>query len=136
MAKHGHQRCDPRTARYETKRAAHRAGPDKIAADGAAQLEAIAHAKFIEEIRRNFTVFYALGGQHEQFFLRWRGDRIAALRLIPIVGCESDIDMLTGQMSWPTGRFQKQALHARRLDHDVAHFSELPLQLSVREDRK
>src|SRR6516162_6132797 len=98
MAKHGHQRCDPRSARYETKRSCHRAGPDKIAADGAAQLEAIADAKFIEEIRRNLAVFYPLDGQHKQFFLRWRGDRIAALRLIPIVGGESDIDMLTGKM--------------------------------------
>src|SRR5215475_7435945 len=132
MAKHGHQGCDPRTARYETKRAAHRAGPDKIAADRAAQLEAIAHAKFIEEIRRNLAVRYPLDGQLEQFFLRRRSERIAALGLIPVVGGESDIDTLTGQVSWPTSRFQKQALHARRLNDDVAHFSELPLQLPGR----
>src|SRR5215475_7868791 len=116
MAKHGHQRCDPRTARNETEWTARHAGPDKIAADGAAQLEAIAHAKFIEEIRRNFTIFYALNGQHEQFIAGWRCDRIAALGLIAVFGRESDIDMLTGQMSWPTGRVQKQALHARCLD--------------------
>src|SRR5215471_5170966 len=132
MAKHGHQWCDPRTARYETERAAYRAGPDKITADWATQSEAIAHVKFIEEVRRNFAVLYPLDGQDEQFFLRWRSDRIAALRLIPIVGGESDIDMLTGQMSRPTGRFQQQALHARRLDDDVAHFSKLPLQLPGR----
>src|SRR6516225_6703878 len=132
MAKHGHQRCDPRTASYETERAAYRAGPDKVAADWAAQFEAIAHVKFVEEVRRNFAVLHPLDCQHEQLFLRWRSNRIATLRLIPIVGCESDIDMLTGQMSWPTGRLKKQALHARCLDDDIAHLGELPLQLSGR----
>jgi hypothetical protein len=66
----------------------------------------IAGAKLVDEIRGDLPVQYALDGQGEQFIFRRRSDRITTLRLVSVLGCKPDIDVLTGKMATPTSHAQ------------------------------
>jgi hypothetical protein len=66
----------------------------------------ITGAKFVYEIRGDLTVQYALNRQGEQLIFRRRSDRITTLRLISVLGCKPDIDVLTGKMATPTSHAQ------------------------------
>ena len=66
MAQHRHQRHDPRAAADEQQRPARRRVPDEVAADRAAQLELIAGAELVDEVRRDLAVVEPLDGERER----------------------------------------------------------------------
>jgi hypothetical protein len=107
MAEHRHERCNARSACDKTEGTARSHGPNKITADRSPQFKSVTDTKFANEIRRNLAVLHSLHRQSEQFVFRRRGDRITALSLVTVFGCEADIDMLAGKMSWPTGYMHK-----------------------------
>ena len=128
LAQHGHQRHHAGTAGDQEQRAAEVGRPDEIAADRPAQLEAVAGARFAGKIGRHLALGDALDGERQCAGRRRRGDRIAALRLIAVLGGEPHVDMLAGFVARPLRHIEHQAAHARRLLDDLAQRRDHPLQ--------
>src|SRR5687768_8792287 len=81
------------------------------------------------QIRGDFSIGNALHGDiHLAFTLGLRGDRVAALGLISILGSQADVIMLTSAMSHPGRKFQCERFYARRLRLDVRDRSDLPVE--------
>ena len=115
MAQHRHQRHDPRAAADQQQRAARRRVPDEVAADRAAQLELVAGPELVDEVRRDLAVVEPLDGEHERSILGRRGDRVAALRLVAVLGGQADVDVLTCPVARSSRGAQHEALDPRRL---------------------
>ena len=61
-------------------------GPHEVAADRAAELEKVAHAQQVGEVRRDFPFVQTLPDQLDPRSLRRRGEGVAALRGVAIGG--------------------------------------------------
>ena len=99
VAQDRHQRDDSRAAADEQQRAAGRGVPDEVAADRAAQLELVAGPELVDEVGRDLAVVQALDGERERGVLGRRGDRVAALRLVAVLGRQPDVDVLAGAVA-------------------------------------
>src|SRR3984957_2623542 len=99
-----------------------------MAADRSSQLQPVSDAKLVDEIGRHFTVGYTLDCQRKQFVLRCRRNRVAALRLVSIIGREANIHVLARLMAERTGGLEQEGLDAVSLGHDAADLGELPFQ--------
>ena len=95
------QRHDARAASDEEERAAECGLPDEVAADRPAELELVAGAELVDEVRRDLTVVEPLHGEHEIAVLRRGRDRVAALGLVSVLGRQAHIDVLAGAMPGP-----------------------------------
>ena len=128
MPQHRAERHDARAAGEEEQRAAGRGLPDEVAADRAAQLELVAGTELVDEVGRDLAVVEPLDGQDEVLVLRGRGDRVAALGLVAVLGRQPDVDVLTREMAVPVGRIEDDAAHVGRLVEDLDHACGLPGQ--------
>ena len=115
VAEDGSQRNDARTASDEEERAAECGLPDEVAADRPAELQLVTGAELVDEVGRHLTVVEPLHGEHEIAVFRPRGDRVAALSLVPVLGREAHIDVLAGAMPGPGRNLQHDASGPRRL---------------------
>ena len=100
--------------------------PDEVAADRAAQLELVALPHLPHQVGRNLAFLQALHGQRDCAVLGRRGDRVAALRLVPIFGREPDVDVLAGQVAGPLGHLEDQRADVRGLRDEFAHPAQTP----------
>ena len=96
VAEHRAQGDDAGPAADQHERPAQRLLPHEEAADRAAQLELVAGAQHLDQVRRDLAVLEALDGQHEPLVLRGGGDRVAALRLVAVLGGQAHVDVLAG----------------------------------------
>ena len=118
-ADHRHQRHDARAAGHEQQRAALRRLPDEVAADRAAQLDLVARPQLVGQVRRDLAVVEALDGELDAGAVGRRGDRVAALRLVAVLGGQPDVDVLPGAVTGPVGHVEDERLGAGRLGDDV-----------------
>ena len=125
---HRHQRHDPRAAREQEERPAERLFPDEVAADRPAQLELVPGPQLADEIGRHLPVVEPLDGEHEVLVLGRRGDRVAALGLVAVLGSESHVDVLSGPMAGPRRRLEHEAACLWRLLDQLDNARELPAQ--------
>ena len=130
MAQHRHQRHDPRAAPDEQQRAARGRLPDEVAADRAAQLELVAGPQLVDEIRRDLAVVEALDGEHERSLLGRRRDRVAALRLVAVLGGQPDVDVLAGPVAGPAGAASSTRLLTPRRLLDASSTTSASCQVS------
>jgi hypothetical protein len=128
MAQHGHQRDDARAASREQHPPSGGRFPDEVAANRAAQLELIAGAELVDQVRRDLTVVETLDGQCQGLVLGRRGDRIAALCLVAVLVRQPYIDVLAGLVTGPRRGAQHDALDPRRLLDRGDDLGELPAQ--------
>src|SRR5829696_9487713 len=115
-ADHRHQRRDPRATGNEEQRPAQWRLPDEIPADRPAQLDLVALAELVGQVRGDLAVLEALDGQPDERVAGRRRDRVAALRLVAVLGGQADVDVLPGAMPGPAGDVETDRLDARRLD--------------------
>ena len=101
MAKHGAQGHDSGATTDKQERAVELRLPNEIAADRSAQLQFVSGPEFVDEVRRDLTVFEALYGQDQIGVFGSGRDRIAALGLIAIFGGETDVDVAVGGVTGP-----------------------------------
>ena len=125
---HRHQRHDARSAGDEQQRAALRRLPDEVAADGPAELDLVARPELVGQVGGDLAVVEALDRELDASAVRRRGDRVAALRLIAVLGRQPDVDVLAGAVAGPAGDVEDDRLDARRLGDDVDDLRELPGQ--------
>jgi hypothetical protein len=118
----------PRPARDQQERAAEGFLPDEIAADRATELQRVPGVELVGEIGRHFPVLEPLDGEHEVGVFGSRGDRVAALRLVTVLGGETHIDVLSGPMPVPVRQSENDALCSGRLLNGLDHRSHLPVQ--------
>ena len=103
MAHDRHQRHEPRSPGHEQQRTAVLDVPHEVPADRAAQLQRITATELVGQIRRDLAVLEPFDRQRERCVLRRRGDRVRALRLVAILGGETDVDVLAGDVPGPAG---------------------------------
>ncbi len=89
------------------------ATPDEVPADRAAQLQLITGTELVAQIRRDLAVLESFDRQRERCVLRRRGDRVRALCLVAVLGGETDVDVLAGDVSGPA---ESSAASIRRED--------------------
>ena len=82
----------------------------------------------VNQVRRDLSVLEPLYREGEVLVLRRRGDGVATLRLIAILGGEPDIDMLAGEVARPPEAAEDEAAHPRRFIEDLDHLGKLPVQ--------
>ena len=128
VAEHRPERHDARAAPDEEERPVEGLLPDEVAADRAAQLELVARPQLVDEVGRDLAVVEPLDRQDEIAVLGRRGDRVAPLRPIAVLGGQADVDVLSGSMPRPVRRVEDDALRARRLVDPLDHGRELPAQ--------
>ena len=124
---HRHQRHDARAARDEQDRRLARAVPDEVAANRAADLEAITLMHLGDEIGRDLAVLELLDGDRERLSGR-RRDRVAALGLVPVLGGQANVDVLTRPVTVPPVGLEDERPHPRRLLHRVHDLGGEPCQ--------
>ena len=129
VAEHRPQRDDAGAARDEEERAAERLPPDEVAADRAAQLELVPGLEASRQVRRHLAVVEPLDGEDEVLVLRRGRDRVAALRLVAVLGREPHVDVLAGAGD-PASRAASSTMLfvLRVLRDDLDHARELPGQ--------
>jgi hypothetical protein len=127
-ADHRHQRHDPRAAGDEQQRPALRRLPDEVAADGTTQFDLVARPKLVGQVRGDLAVVEALDGEIDAGAVGRRCDRVAALRLVAVLGGEADVDVLARPVSGPAGHVEGDRLDAGRLGHDVEDVGDPPGQ--------
>src|SRR6266516_2985309 len=128
VTQHRTQRHDARAARDEQERAPERLLPDEVAADRPSQLELVTGTQLIGEIRGHLAVFESLHRQHEITVFGRGGDRVAALRLVPVLGGQANVDVLSGAVTGPSGCLEDDAANARSLFDQLDHVGQLPCQ--------
>src|SRR5438034_8356788 len=128
MAQDRAQRHHPGAAGDEQQRSAECGLPYEVAADQAPQLESVAWSQLVDEVGRDFAVVEPLDRQHQVVILWRRGDRVAALCLVAVLGGEAHVDVLAGAMPGPTLQFERDALRAGRLLDEPYHGRQLPGQ--------
>jgi len=83
-------------------------------ADRTAELELVARAHLVDEVGRDLAVGEPHDGQGHHPLLRRRGDRVAALSLVAVLGGQAESTCWPAR--WPASpRRQEQRLRARRL---------------------
>src|SRR3954468_6966805 len=128
MAQDRAERRHPGAAGDEQQRSAECGLPYEVAADRASQLESVARSQLVGEVGRDFAVVEPLNRQHELVILGRRGDRVAALCLVAVLGGETHVDVLAGAMPGPTVELERDALRAGRLLDELYHGRQLPGQ--------
>ena len=84
VTQHRPERHHPRPTCDKEQRATAGRFPDEVAADRAAQLQLVAGAQLVDEEGGDLAVVESLDGEHDAVILGRRGDRVAALGLIPV----------------------------------------------------
>jgi hypothetical protein len=128
MTQHRHQRDDPGASGDQQDRAPRIRLPYEVAADRPSQLELVAHAQLTDEVRGHLPVREPLHREREPLVLWRRGDRVTALRLIPVLGRQADVHVLARPVSRPTGDVQDDAADLGRLVDQVDDVGERPAQ--------
>jgi hypothetical protein len=82
--------------------------PHEVAAERSAQLELIAGSEAVGEIRRDLAVFEPLHHQVHGRALRCRRDGVAALRRVSVWRSQTDVDVLSRQVTAPAVDLQRQ----------------------------
>src|SRR5215471_597448 len=100
MTDHGHQRYDAGAARNEQHGCAVIRLPDEVAADRPAYLECVSLPQLVDEVGRYFTVLQALDGDRKAV-VGSRGDRVAALRLVAVLGRQPHVEVLARTPAGP-----------------------------------
>src|SRR5437867_2421073 len=106
MARNG---TTPGAAGDQQQRTARWSLPDEVAADWSAELERVTRPELVGQVRRDLPVVEPLDGQEQLGVLGTGRDRVAALRLIAVLGGEPDIDVLPGVVAGPGRRFEQEA---------------------------
>ena len=112
VADHGHQRHDPGTPGDEKQRLVAARLPDEVAADRAAHLDLVALAQLFREIGRDLPVVEHLDGDRDRLTRR-RGDRVAPLCLVAVLGRQAHVEVLSGAVSGPTRHVEDDGADAR-----------------------
>src|SRR5713226_7745259 len=102
--------------------------PDEVLAAGSAELEAIAEFKIVNEVGRNLAVGEPFDGQNKVVVFGRRGERVAALCLVAILGGQANVDMLASQMTWPSRKLEHEVADGRRFLNQADHRRHLPVQ--------
>ena len=103
-----------------------RAVPDEVAADRAAQLEAVTRPQLVDEEGRDLPVLQSLDGQDEAFPVGRGCQRVAPLGLVAVLGRQADVDVLAGAMAGPAGDVEDQARDARCLRDELDELRQQP----------
>ena len=109
VAQHRHQRHEPGAAGDEQQRAALGGVPGEPAAERPAHLELVARPRLVDEVRRDLAVVEPLDGDRRAAVLGRRRDRVAALRLVAVLGGQADVDVLAGAVAGPARRRRARA---------------------------
>jgi hypothetical protein len=128
VAEHRPQRNHARAAADEEERPTERLLPHEVAADGATQLEVVSGLDGLRQVRRDLAVVESFDGEDEVLVLGRRGDRVAALSLVAVLGGEPHVHMLAGPMTGPVCGLQDQAGRARVLADESDDARGLPGQ--------
>ena len=83
--------------------------PDEVAADRARAARSGRRRELVGEVGRDLAVVEPLDGELEAAVLGRRGDRVAALRLVAVLGGQPDVDVLAGAVAGPVGRRRSRA---------------------------
>ena len=126
MSQHCHQWNNSRAACNEKKRSSKGYIPNEVSTDWTAQLELIPGSKLFGEIRGNFPIPQSLDGKREMSILWSRRDRIASLRLIPVLSSESHIDVLSSAMTRPLRYVENERSRPRRFWYDIGDSCDAP----------
>ena len=102
--------------------------PNEPATDGSAKLDFLAGAHS-GEIGRDLSVGDLLHGELDALTVGRSAQRIAALRAVPVLGGQLEINVLTGQVAAPTRHGKPDRLRRRGLGFRVHHTRNPPLQL-------
>src|SRR6476620_10271163 len=102
--------------------------PDEVTADRTAELELVADPQLADQVRRDLAVGQGLHGDREAVVFRSRRDRVAALRLVAVLGGEAHVDVLSRPMTGPVRHVEDDAPHARRLVDQLDDVAEHPAQ--------
>ena len=102
--------------------------PHEVAANRPAQLELVSGLNHIGEIWRDLPALEPIDREHDATVLGCRRDRVAALRLVPVVCREADVDVLSGAVTGPVRQVEHEALRAAGLIDRVHDSTELPAQ--------
>ena len=73
-----------------------------------AQLQRVAGGQYLGQVRGDLAVIQPLDGQLEPGRAGGRGDGVAALGGVAVLGGEPDVDVLAGQVAGPAGHVQDQ----------------------------
>ena len=93
------------------------------------QLDGVADLRHVVEEGRHFAVVETLDGELDACrLLRRRRDGVAALCPVAVGRGEAHIDMLTGAEREGDGRREHEALHPRRVGHDLGDDRLLPAE--------
>ena len=128
VSKHGHQRDDAGASGHEQERPARAGLPHEVAADRTAELEHVATAQLADEVVRDLTIGQALHRDREAPVFGSRSDRVAALRLVSVLGGEANVDVLARPVAGPLGDVQDDAPDPRRLVDQLDDLAERPVQ--------
>src|SRR5579864_5312639 len=128
MTEHRHERTDARSSGDEQQRAAGIDVPDKVPTDRPAELQLVACAQLAREIRRHLAILEAFDGELQPVPVRCRCDRIAPLRLVAVVGGQTDIDVLACMMPRPAGHIDHDAANPRALIDELDDITDPPAQ--------
>src|SRR5207253_2383702 len=91
--------------------------PDEVAADRAAELEAVTGSQLLGQIRGDLTVVEPLDGDGNRFSRR-RGDRILPFGAVSVLRGQPYVEMLAGPVTRPLGHVGDDRPHLRRfVDH-------------------
>jgi len=121
VPQHGHQRRDARAARDEQQRSARGYRPGEVAADWPAQLEPVARPGLVDEPGRHLPALQPLDREGKLRHLGRGGDRVAPLRLVAVVRCEADVDVLPREMAGPAWNIQHERSRSGRLGYPLDH---------------
>jgi hypothetical protein len=126
MAQHRHQRHQARAAGDQQQRAALLDAPGEMAADRAAQLELVAGAQLLGQVRGDLAVVDPLDGQRQVRVLGRGGERIRALGLIAVLGGQAKVDVLSGDVAGPVGIVEQDRARVAGLRQHVGHRRRVP----------
>src|SRR2546430_215128 len=101
------------------------APPTPRAADRPAPLEAVALARLLDGVGGPLTVLEPLD-RDRQRAARLRGDRVAALRLVAVLGGQPDVEVLAGPVPGPTLRLEQERANPWRLLDRSRHLGDEP----------
>ena len=90
--------------------------------------EALGGPQLVDEVRRDLAVVDPLDGELEVLVAGRRRDRVAALRLVAVLGREPDVDVLAREVAGPVGRVEHDRARAGRLVAELDDGRELPAQ--------
>jgi hypothetical protein len=128
VSEHRPERDDPRAARDHQERAADARVPRERPADRAAHLELVARAQLVDEVRRDLSVGQALDGELEVLVVRRRGDRVAPLGLVAVLGGQAHVGVLARAMARPVRAAEDDRADARGLGPGPQDLREPPGQ--------